>query len=118
METLRATATFGKRIFDLRKGRQWSQPRLGKVIGTSGAIIGRYERDEMTPSIEVVRKLSDAFEVTLNYLVSESDTCLKDKAMLNRLQKLGTLPSDDRDRIIDVVDLLIRDSKARQTHGW
>ncbi|NOZ95401.1 MAG: helix-turn-helix transcriptional regulator, partial [Acidobacteria bacterium] len=50
--------TFGAKILELRKKQGWSQPQLGKMIGTSGAIIGRYERGEITPSIEVARKLA------------------------------------------------------------
>ena len=52
---------FGNRLLNLRKERGWSQPTLAIRVGTSGAIIGRYERGEITPSIEVSRKLADAF---------------------------------------------------------
>ena len=117
METSVVPTAFGKKIFGLRKQRQWSQPQLGKVIGTSGAIVGRYERGEMTPSIEVARKLADAFEVTLDYLVSDGDFGVKDKAMLQRWQELEALPREDRDRIVFVVDALIRDSKARRAYS-
>ena len=59
-----------KRLHELRKEKGLSQPELGRLIGTSGAIIGRYERGEMTPSVEVAKKLADALEVTLDYLVA------------------------------------------------
>ncbi|WP_345766247.1 MULTISPECIES: helix-turn-helix transcriptional regulator [Chryseobacterium] len=32
---------------------------MGKAFGTSGDIIGRYERDEVKPSIEVAIKIAD-----------------------------------------------------------
>ena len=48
----------------------WSQPEVGKLIGTSGAIIGRYERGKMTLSVEVAKKLAEAFRVTLYSAVS------------------------------------------------
>mgnify|MGYP001580270174 CR=1 FL=1 len=64
---------FGQRILTLRKQRGWSQPELGKQVGTSGAIIGRYERGDITPSIEVAKKLADAFGVTLDYLVDDKE---------------------------------------------
>ncbi|WP_394369189.1 helix-turn-helix domain-containing protein [Fulvivirga marina] len=34
-----------------------SQGELAKMLNTSTSVIGRYERDEMTPSIEVAKKL-------------------------------------------------------------
>ena len=96
-----------------------SQPKLGKKIGTSGAIIGRYERGEMTPSIEVARKLADIFEVTLDYLIMERNlpNTLTDKDMLDRWQALDELSFIDRERILYVVDSLLRDAKARQTYS-
>ncbi|MCP4666601.1 MAG: helix-turn-helix transcriptional regulator [Deltaproteobacteria bacterium] len=114
----KAISVLAKRIYELRKKRGWSQPELGKKIGTSGAIIGRYERGEISPSIEVARKLADLFEVTTDYLISGRDMpdILKDRDMLNRWQNLEELPSEDKDHIIYVVDGLIRDAKARKTY--
>lgn len=109
---------FGNRVLALRKQKGWSQPDLGKAVGTSGAIIGRYERGEITPSIEVARKLADAFGVTLDYLVGDKDlpNALQDKAMLERWQAIDTLTPPERERILSVLDSLVRDAKARQAY--
>ena len=113
-----AAEHFEKRLHQLRKDRGWSQPALGKEIGTSGAIVGRYERGEMTPSIEVAVKVARAFRVfrvTLDALVADSKLpdVLGDQAMLERWQGLDALPSGERQRILDVLDSLIRDAQAR-----
>lgn len=109
---------FAQRLHDLRRRKGWSQPETGKLIGTSGAIIGRYERGEMTPSIEVAKKLAEAFGVTLDYLVAETDlpNVLEDQAMLKRLQALDALAPEERERIVSVVDSLLRDAKARDAY--
>jgi transcriptional regulator with XRE-family HTH domain len=110
------TSTFGAKILQLRKERGWSQPKVGKLIGTSGAIVGRYERGEITPSIEVARKLADAFG---DSLVSDRELpeILKDKEMLERWKALAEVPHPDREKILYVVDGLIRDAKARQAYS-
>ena len=110
-----ATEQFGRRLLQLRKDRGWSQPDLAKEIGTSGAIVGRYERGEMTPSIEVALKIARAFRVTLDALVADSKLpdVLGDQAMLERWQALDILPTGERQRILDVLDSLIRDAQAR-----
>ena len=46
----------GDKVQRLRKESGWSQKHLAEMIGTNGPIIDRYERGEMTPSVEVVRK--------------------------------------------------------------
>lgn len=109
---------FGNRLLNLRKERGWSQPELGKRIGTSGAIIGRYERGEITPSIEVAKKLADTFGVTLDFLVDDKDVpnILHDQTMLARWQEIDALEPSERERILSVVDSLVRDAKARQAY--
>jgi transcriptional regulator with XRE-family HTH domain len=52
--------------------KKLSQSDLGKAVGTSGDIIGRYERDEVKPSIEVAIKIADALQVSLDYLVGKT----------------------------------------------
>ena len=108
---------FANRLQVLRKKRGWSQPTLGKKVGTSGAIIGRYERSEIAPSIAVARKLAEALDVTLDYLVGKNELAtLQDQAMLERWQTLEALPSLDRERILFVLDSLMRDAKTRQAY--
>lgn len=46
----------GQNIMLIRKKKGLSQADLGKIIGTSGDVIGRYERGDIKPSIEVVKK--------------------------------------------------------------
>lgn len=109
---------FGHRLLTLRKQRGWSQPELGKQVGTSGAIIGRYERGEITPSIEVAKKLADAFGVTLDYLVDDKElpNILQNQSMLARWKEIDALEPAEQERILSVVDSLLRDAKARHAY--
>ncbi len=50
----------GDKISTLRKEKGLNRDEFGKMIGTSGAVIGRYERDEITPSVEIAKKMADA----------------------------------------------------------
>ena len=109
----------GTPIFQLRKERGWSQPELGKKIGTSGDIIGRYERGGMSPSVEVARKLAQVLGVTVDYLVGEHDLpeALKDPVMLDRWKALEEIAPEDRDHILYLVDGLIRDARTRRAYA-
>ena len=109
---------FGNRLLSLRKEQGWSQPELGKKISTSGAIIGRYERGEITPSIEVAKKLADAFGVTLDYLIDDKKmpNILQNQAMLTRWKEIDSLDTPEQERILSVLDSLVRDAKAREAY--
>lgn len=112
-------SVFAKRIQQLRKERGWSQPKIGEMIGTSGGVIGRYERAEITPSVEVAQKFARVFGVSVDYLISEDDSLdiLKDREMLSRLRDLEELSKEDRERVLHFADLVIRDAKARKAYG-
>lgn len=109
----------GDKILKLRKNKGWSQQELAKKVSTSGPIIGRYERGEMTPSVDVAKNLAETFNVTLDYLVDAtgSITEIKDKAMLNRLLEIEKLDSEEKKTIVHVIDSLLRDARARKTYA-
>lgn len=52
-------ATFGKRLTECRKAKNLSQKKLAEAFVTSHTTIGKYERGEVKPTIDVVKKLAD-----------------------------------------------------------
>lgn len=62
----------GKIISDLRDQKAWSQSDQATKSSISRVMIGKYEREEAVPSIEVAKKIAQAFEVTLDYLGGEA----------------------------------------------
>ena len=85
---------FGKRLSEVRKARKLSQDEVGKMVGAHGAVIGRYERDEVKPSIDMATQLADALEVSLDYLVSPTGTLLE-KNIVNRILNIQKLNDSD-----------------------
>ena len=47
--------------------------QLSYKLSRSGDIIGKYERGENMPSIEVAAKIAEALNVTLDYLVKDGE---------------------------------------------
>ncbi len=105
----------GNKISDLRKEKGLSRDALGKLVGTSGAVIGRYERQEITPSIAVAKKMADALDVSLDYLTGGTSTMVKDKKMLYRLELLQKVSQKERDTILHVLDSLLQTAQLSTT---
>jgi transcriptional regulator with XRE-family HTH domain len=105
----------GDKISSLRKDKGLNRDELGKIVGTSGAVIGRYERDEITPSVEIAKKMADALEVSLDYLTGSTNFVIQDKKMLYRLELLQKIAQPERDRILLVMDSLLRDAQINLT---
>lgn len=73
MEVLTMT-TFGERLRSLRKNEtSLTMKELGKRIGVSESAVGMYERGEREPDMEVIGRIADLFEVTVDYLLGRSD---------------------------------------------
>jgi len=107
----------GKIIADLREKKGWSQTDLSDKSSVSRVMIGKYERGEAVPSIEAAKKIADALEVSLDYLVGEGVNSKFDKRTLQRLQDLELLEEDKKSTLFDLIDTYIRDSKARQAYS-
>ena len=107
--------TLGQNITNLRKTKKLSQNELGKQAGTSGDLIGRYERDEVKPSIEVAVKIANALEVSLDYLVGSTDLLL-DKSILKRIQEIQQLDIENKNHLFALMDAFLRDYKTKQAY--
>jgi len=103
---------FGNKIVELRKKKGLNRDDLGNVVGTSGAMIGKYERDEMTSSVEMAKKIADALDVSLDYLVGYSSVLVKDKKMAYRLELLDKISEEDRKTILKVMDSLLKEAQT------
>jgi transcriptional regulator with XRE-family HTH domain len=108
--------SFGSKMTQIRKDKKLSREELGKLVGTSGAIIGRYEREDMKPSIEMAAKIALSLEVSLDYLVGNSSIEVKDKEMILRLESIAKMPTDKRTELFNVMDAYIRDFKTKQAY--
>lgn len=108
-------STFGKRMSNLRKERKMTQDELAKLLSTSISVIGRYERDEMTPSVEVAKKISNFLNTSVGYLLGETDKSdlFKDPIMLQRLNELENMASEDKSHILHVLDGFIKSVKFK-----
>ncbi|MFC3196330.1 helix-turn-helix domain-containing protein [Parapedobacter deserti] len=108
--------TFGERLTQVRKRKGLSQADVGKKIGINGDAYGRYERNEVRPTIEMAVKVAQALEVSLDYLTGNSDIEL-DKATLDRVQEVTKLSDKDKEYIFVTLDALIRDFKNKQAYA-
>ena len=105
--------SFGQKLSYCRKEKKLSQAEMGKLSGINGDIIGKYERDEMKPSIDTAKKLANALDVTLDYLVGDGELRVLDKKTLQRLEEIDKLPDEDKYNIYYTLDNLIKAAKLK-----
>jgi transcriptional regulator with XRE-family HTH domain len=67
----------------------------------------------MKPSIETAKKLADALEVTLDYLVADGELKTPDKKTMQRLEDINKLQAEDKNNIFFTLDNLIKAAKLK-----
>jgi len=101
--------SFGKKLRECRDTKNLSQSALAKILNTNHSIIGKYERDEVKPTIDVVKKLANALETNVGYLLGETENTntLKDSTMLKRLNDIASFSKEEQKHILFALDAMI-----------
>lgn len=66
-------ATLSDRLKELRKSNNLTQAELGKILGVGKTTVSMYETGNSTPSDEIKLKISEYFNVSLDYLLGKTD---------------------------------------------
>ena len=85
---------FGNKLKELRMQNGLTQQQLATQLGVTKSVISFYERQERTPSPEVLRKMAAIFRVCSDFLLD-----------IDRTKRLDVSDLDDDD--IQLVSLLI-----------
>ena len=64
---------FGERLKELRTEKNLLQKDLAKILGTTNSSVCDWETNRAQPDMEMLVKLADYFEVTVDYLLGRSD---------------------------------------------
>jgi len=57
----------------LREEKKLKQKELAKILGLSDRAVGNYEADNRFPSQDILFKIADFFDVSIDYLLGRSD---------------------------------------------
>ncbi|GEP93728.1 Transcriptional regulator, contains XRE-family HTH domain [Chitinophaga terrae (ex Kim and Jung 2007)] len=111
----------GNRILELRKSKSWSQSDLADKVGISYAQIGRYETKGAQPPAEVIKKIAEALDTSVDYLIygsaaDKASEALHDAEVIRYFKEIEALPHADKDALLRVIAAFIRDVKTKQTY--
>lgn len=104
-----------KRIAELRKERHISQTELGRRLNLSQKMISSYESGIHQPSLDTLKKLSEIFGVSVDYIIENSDSrslpyCNSNKLFDDELELLRLyrrLNAGDKQKAIGIIFALL-----------
>lgn len=70
----------GNRLRTLRESLSFSQAKLAELLGITQSSLNRYENGQSTPSVDLLRKYADFFDVSIDYILpvvtSHRESCI------------------------------------------
>lgn len=102
--------TIGKNIRKYRNQRKLRQDQLAEKTDLSTNYIGMIERGEKIPALETFLKIANTLEVSADMLLADvlyNNYAIKDSLLADKLEKLS---AEERTRIYDVIDTMIKHS--------
>jgi transcriptional regulator with XRE-family HTH domain len=112
----------GKRIVELRKEKGMSQSDLAAKVNLSYAQIGRYETKGVQPPAEILKKMADALDTSVDFIINgttneKAKASLKDAELIRYFMDIEGLPDSEKNTLIKLIGAYIRDFKARQAYS-
>lgn len=108
------------KIKRLRQEKDWTQADLGEKVNIHQKQISCYERGVNVPSTEILIKLAEIFDVTLDYLAFDNTRAssgggggnnIQDRELLRRFEAVDALSEKDRSLAKEMLDLLVLKSR-------
>ena len=96
------------RIKELRIENKYTQLELANEVGCNQTAIGKYERGDLEPNLEVLFKLSRIFNCSIDYLVGNSDDF--GNIVINSGKDLGEL-SPNEEELLELFNNKKRESQ-------
>lgn len=95
-----------KRIAELRKAKHWNQIALALKLNVSQYLISAYETGRHQPSIDALKQMSKLFNVSVDYIIENTDVKAPVLAYGNTL-------SQDAQELLSVFHTLSQKNRQR-----
>ena len=106
--------TFGEKVKKLRKEKGWSQDEFADKIDIHGRHIGKYENGKVLPNAETLVKISRVFEVSIDYLLLDSNdnanpaAKIQDRELLHNFELIDQMTEEDRNVVKSLIDAYVK----------
>jgi transcriptional regulator with XRE-family HTH domain len=103
---------FPERLKQLRLYKGWSQGQVALKIGTDVNRISKYERGVFSPTTDMVIKLADLFEVSVDYLIRQDNTMkassIQNPQLIRYMEEIDQLSESEQTIVINFLDAYVK----------
>ena len=116
------TMSFGQRLAELRKARNFTQQEFADEVGISRRMVAYYESQSQHPPTTHLPAMARVLKLTTDELLGttaiKQRTKPTDTRMQRRLQQIEKLDTPERRQILQLIDTFIEHGQLRRkTHS-
>ena len=93
-------ATFGERLTELRKKKNWTQDEVAKKLNVSAQAVSKWEKNVSFPDVTLLTQMAKLFDTTTDYLLGHEKTPIVDVSIRGK---------KDFDRLVFKINILSGD---------
>ena len=111
--------SFHEKIKELRDNHGWTQNELADKLGTDGRMISHYEKGKNIPSADILIKIAELFNVSIDYLLIDYIPKRQldqngDAELLEKISEISKLPKKDKEMIKHMIESVITKNKVKE----
>ncbi|PWK30018.1 helix-turn-helix domain-containing protein [Pseudomonas sp. OV226] len=99
--------SFTERFLQLRKQHSLTQQQMADTVGIHITQVKRYESGEAQPSLEVLKKVAVAFNVSTDWLVFEENEREPQDELKLKFEAVVQMDEDERRSVLALLDAMI-----------
>lgn len=98
---------FGEYLREYRKKNNFTQQELADIVEVTMNYLGRLERGERKPGIDVLLRISDKLNVSIDELLKAESEYRSRKVANEYVKKIQDLPHQQREKLYEIIDIFI-----------
>lgn len=99
--------SFGEILKKLRQEKKLTQEELAIKINSSRSNIANYENNNNMPSVEILERLSEIFDVSADYLLGKSETIKLSDEDIKFMKNIKKLSETEKEIIRNTMEAFL-----------
>jgi transcriptional regulator with XRE-family HTH domain len=109
--------SFSKRLVALRKEKSYTQQQMADTIGIHVSQVKRYEAGDTQPSLEVLRKIALALNISADLLLFDKSEREPDEDLKLQFEAVSQMSEQDKQAIKAMLEGMIIKHQTKQMVG-
>lgn len=108
--------SIGRHIRSRREANRWTQEELARRASLSVSYIGMLERGEKLPKLLTFLRIANTLQASADELLAEELDTGYTVTVTKYTERIGRLPKEERQRIYQVLDTMLRHAEKKASN--